>query len=87
MGARALIKASALQMVGFIVARPRLEAYLRRQMFRFPGLASHVRAAVTRSRRAHQNMASGITGDDDLTDHARLVLHDLARAAAHMHKR
>jgi len=80
-GIRSLAKASALRMVGFVVARPALDAFLRRLVYRFPGLAGRIRAAVARSRRAPQNLAPELT-EDDLTDKAREVLQDLLRAQA-----
>ena len=76
-----LLKAVASRLVGFVLARPALDAFLRRQVYRFPGLAGRVRAGVARSRRAQQNRQSDITNEADLTEHARQVLRDLTRAA------
>jgi hypothetical protein len=81
--ARRVVKAGAVYLIGFVVSRPALNAFLRRQMYRFPGLAARVRMAVSRSRRAHQPMASVITDEADLTDAARLVLRDLTHALEH----
>jgi len=81
--ARRAVKAVALRTVGFIIARPGLDAFLRRQLFRFPGLAGRVRAALARSRRtAWQSLPPVMTDEADLTDAARQVLRDLQRAAA-----
>lgn len=80
---RGLFKAGALRLVEFVVARPALDAFLRRQVYRFPGVAGRARAAVARSRRAQQNMPADATDEADLSDAARQVLHDLARAIAH----
>ena len=79
---RGLLKRSALRMVEFVVARPALDAFLRRQVYRFPGMAGRARAAVARSRRAEQNLLSDVIDEADLTEHARQVLHDLHRASA-----
>lgn len=78
---RRAAKRAALQGVAFIVARPHLDAFLRRQIFRFPGLAGRVRAAIARSRRSDwQPMPTPLADEADLTDAARQVLHDLQRA-------
>ena len=82
--ARRILKAGALRAVGFIVARPRLDAFLRRQIYRFPGLAGRARAAIARSRRADgQALPVILTEEADLCDSARQVLHDLQRAIDH----
>lgn len=74
-------KAIALRAVAFVVARPRLDGFLRRQLFRFPVLAGRVRAAVARSRRAEwQSLPTLPTDESELTDAARQVLYDLKRA-------
>ena len=78
---RGLARAGALRVVGFILARPGLDAFLRRQVYRFPGMAGRMRAAVARSRRTPQHQAPNIT-EDDLTDAARQVWQDLVRARA-----
>ena len=79
--ARRVVKTAALRAVAFVVARPRLDGFLRRQLFRFPGLAGRVRAAVARSRRADWQVLPTPGADEaDLTDAARQVLHDLRRA-------
>ena len=80
---RRAIKAAALHAVGFIVSRPGLDAFLRRQIYRFPGLAGRARAAVARSRRAGQNLAADVTDAADLSEPARQILRDLERAIAH----
>ncbi|WP_379742561.1 hypothetical protein [Massilia sp. GCM10023247] len=81
--ARRAARSLALRTVGFIIARPHLDAFLRRQIFRFPGLAGRVRAALARSRRANwQSLPPVMTDEADLTDGARQVLRDLQRAAA-----
>jgi hypothetical protein len=80
---RGLLKAQALRLVEFIVARPELDAFLRRQIYRFPGMAGRARAAVARSRRAQQNLPSEVNEEADLTDAARQVLQDLVRAIDH----
>jgi hypothetical protein len=82
--ARRILKILALRAVGFIVARPRLDAFLRRQIYRFPGLAGRARAAIARSRRADgQALPVILTEEADLCDSARQVLHDLQRAIDH----
>lgn len=80
---RRVFKAAALRAVGFIVARPGLDAFLRRQIYRFPGLAGRARAAVARSRRAAQNGVAEVTDAADLSEPARQLLRDLERASAH----
>jgi hypothetical protein len=79
--ARRVLKSGALGVVGFIVARPRLDAFQRRQIYRFPGLAGRARAAIARSRRASGQALPVIhTEEADLTDSARQVLQALERA-------
>jgi hypothetical protein len=81
---RQLVKKAALRAVAFVVARPRLDDFLRRQIYRFPGLAGRVRAAVAHSRRADwQSLPVLLNDEAELTDSAREVLHDLRRAIAH----
>ncbi len=76
-----IFKNAALRAVAFVIARPRLDNFLRRQLFRFPGLAGRVRAAVARSRRADwQVLPTPLADEADLTDAARQVLYDLRRA-------
>ena len=78
---RQLVKKAALRAVAFIVARPRLDEFLRRQVYRFPGLAGRVRAAVAHSRRSHWQPAPvQLTDETELTESARQVLQDLRRA-------
>jgi len=80
-GLRRAAKAMALRAVAFVVARPRLDGFLRRQLFRFPGLAGRVRAAVARSRRTDwQALPVPAADEADLTDAGRQVLQDLRRA-------
>ena len=80
---RRTAKAVALRTVGFVVARPGLDAFLRRQLFRFPGLAGRVRAALARSRRTDwQSLPPVMTDEAELTDAARQVLRDLQRISA-----
>ena len=79
--ARQAAKTLGLRAIAFIVARPQLDAFLRRQLFRFPGLAGRARAAVARSRRADwQTLPDLPNAEAELTDCARQVLHDLRRA-------
>jgi hypothetical protein len=79
--ARRAVKTAALRAVAFVIARPHLDGFLRRQLFRFPGLAGRVRAAVARSRRADwQVLPTPLADEADLTDAARQVLSDLKRA-------
>ena len=79
--ARQVLKTGVLRVVGFIVARPRLDAFLRRQIYRFPGVAGRARAAIARSRRASgQALPVILTEEADLTDSARQVLQALERA-------
>ena len=78
---RQLVKKAALRAVALIVARPRLDDFLRRQIYRFPGLAGRVRAAVAHSRRADwQSLPVPLADEAELTDSARQVLRDLRRA-------
>jgi len=78
--ARRVAKGVALRGVAFVVARPRLDAFLRRQLFRFPGLAGRMRAAIARSRRSDwQTLPTPLADEADLSDAAREVLHDLQR--------
>jgi hypothetical protein len=79
---RGLVKSIAARLLGFVVARPALDAFLRRQVYRFPGLAGRVRAAVARSRRGQQNGQSDILDEADLTEEARAVLRELLHAVA-----
>lgn len=79
--ARQAVKKAALGAVAFIVARPRLDDFLRRQIYRFPGLAGRVRAAIAHSRRADwQSLPPVLADEAELTDSARQVLQDLRRA-------
>ena len=81
---RQLVKKAALRAVAFIVARPRLDDFLRRQIYRFPGIAGRVRAAVAHSRRADWQALPVLLSDEaELTDSARQVLGDLRRAIDH----
>jgi hypothetical protein len=73
-------KSVTMRIVGFVLAHPKLDSFLRRQLYRFPGLAGRVRAAIARTRRAQQTLPAVITKEADLTDDARQVLHDLRRA-------
>ena len=85
--ARQAAKAMALRAVAFVIARPQLDGFLRRQLFRFPGLAGRVRAAMARSRRTDwQALPVLATDEAELTDLARQVLHDLRRAIGHTHQ-
>ncbi|WP_036169891.1 hypothetical protein [Massilia sp. 9096] len=79
--ARQLVKTIALRGVAFVVARPRLDEFLRRQLYRFPGLAGRARAAVARSRRADWQTLPVLLADEaELSESARQVLQDLRRA-------
>lgn len=83
-GGRQFVKKMALRAVAFIVAHPRLDDFLRRQIYRFPGLAGRVRAAVAHSRRADwQSLPVVLSDEAELTDNARQVLQDLRRAIDH----
>lgn len=83
-GGRQFVKTIALRAVAFIVARPRLDDFLRRQIYRFPSLAGRVRAAVAHSRRADwQSLPVVLSDEAELTDAARQVLQDLRRAIDH----
>ncbi len=75
------MKRIALGAVAFIVARPRLDDFLRRQLYRFPGIAGRVRGAISHSRRADwQSLPALPLDESELTEGARQVLHDLRRA-------
>jgi len=70
-----------MRLLRFVVARPRLDAVLRRQVYRFPGIAGRARAAIARSRRpAGQVLPVAVTEEADLTDKARQILQDLRSA-------
>lgn len=75
------MKRIALGAVAFIVARPRLDDFLRRQIYRFPGIAGRVRGAIAHSRRADwQSLPVPLSDEAELTEGARQVLRDLRRA-------
>jgi hypothetical protein len=77
---RWLAKKAALRAVGFVVARPKLDEFLRRQLYRFPGLAGRARAAVAHSRRADWQTLPVLLADEaELSESARQVLQDLRR--------
>jgi len=83
--ARRVVKTAALRAVAFVLARPRLDGFLRRQLFRFPGLAGRIRAVLARSRRADWHPLPTLPTDEaELTDSARQVLYDLRRAINHI---
>ena len=76
-------KRAALAAVAFVVARPQLDEFLRRQVYRFPLLAGRLRGAVAHSRRSDwQSLPPPLTEESELTDEARQVFHDLQRAIA-----
>ena len=78
---RRAVKQAALRAVSYIVARPRLDDFLRRQIYRFPALAGRVRASVAQSRRSDwQSLPVPLADEAELSDSARQVLHDLQRA-------
>ncbi|THC45664.1 hypothetical protein C2862_04025 [Massilia sp. Mn16-1_5] len=78
---RQAIKSAALRVVAFVVARPRLDEFLRRQIYRFPALAGRVRAAVANSRRADwQSLPVLLADEAELSESARQVLQDLRRS-------
>jgi len=79
---RQLLKSTALRAISFIIARPRLDDFLRRQVYRFPGIAGRMRAAVAHSRRSNwQTLPPVLSDEAELSDDARLILQDLTRAA------
>lgn len=79
--ARQAVKKAALGAVAFVVAHPRLDDFLRRQVYRFPRLAGGIRAVVGQSRRADWQPPPVVLSDEtQLTDSARQVLRDLRRA-------
>lgn len=84
---RSLIKRVALGLISFIVARPALDGFLRRQIYRFPGVAGRIRATIARTRRTQQTLPAIFTQEADLTDDARQVLQDLARGIGHVRQR
>lgn len=82
--ARALLKQGALGAIQFVTARPRLDEFLRRQIYRFPRLAGRVRGAVAFSRRSTwQSLPPALSDEAELTDSARQVLQDLELAIKH----
>lgn len=81
--ARKFIKKVAMGLVGFVVARPALDIFLRQQLFRFPRLAGRARAVIARTRRIElRELPIPVVDEAELTDAARQVLHDLRRALA-----
>jgi hypothetical protein len=81
--ARKLFKKGAMGLVGFVVARPGLDTFLRQQLFRFPRLAGRARALITRTRRIElRQLPAPVVDEAELTDPARQVLHDLRQALA-----
>ena len=77
---RQLVKSTALRALGFVVARPGLDEFLRRQIYRFPALAGRVRSAMAHSRRADwQSLPVLLADEAELSESARQVLHDLRR--------
>jgi hypothetical protein len=84
MGGGQFLRKAALRAVAFILAHPRLDLFLRRQIYRFPKLAGRARAAVAQSRRSDwQALPVQLTNETELTDSARQVLQDLRRALGH----
>ena len=76
-----ILRMAALRAAAFVVAHPRLDLFLRRQIYRFPRLAGRVRAAVAQSRRSDwQTVPVQLSDESELTDSAREVLRDLRRA-------
>jgi hypothetical protein len=83
---RQLVKTTALRAVAFIVARPGLDEFLRRQIYRFPAIAGRVRSAVASSRRADwQSLPVLLADEAELSESARQVLHDLRRSLDRAH--
>ena len=79
---RHLIKQAALGAVRFIVSRPQLDDFLRRQIYRFPGIAGQIRAAVAYSRRSDwQSLPPVLSDEAELSADAHQVLRDLIRVA------
>jgi hypothetical protein len=74
LGARRALKAA----FGFVLARPALSFFLRRQLYRFPTLANRLRAIAIRSRQPHS--PPPLPDDAPLPDRAQQVLRDLQRA-------
>ena len=77
-----LISALARRAIIFVVARPQLSFFLRRQLGRFPALAYRLRTVVARTRHiGWQPPATVVLSDDGvLSEPAREVLQDLRRA-------
>ncbi|MBD8529893.1 MULTISPECIES: hypothetical protein [unclassified Massilia] len=76
-----ILRMAALRAAALVVAHPRLDLFLRRQIYRFPTLAGRVRAAVAQSRRSDwQTVPVHLSDETELTDSAREVLRDLRRA-------
>lgn len=81
-GARSTLRLTARRVVkaafGFVLARPALSLFLRRQLYRFPSLANRLRAMAIRSRQPHS--IPPLPDDAALPDRAQQVLRDLQRA-------
>jgi hypothetical protein len=78
LGARRALKATLKAAFGFVLARPRLSFFLRRQLYRFPTLANRLRAIAIRARQPH--FPPPLPDDAPLPDRAQQVLRDLQRA-------
>jgi hypothetical protein len=81
-GARSTLRRAARRALkaafGFVLARPALSFFLRRQLYRFPTLANRLRAMAIRSRQRHSPPPP--PDDAPLPDRAQHVLRDLQRA-------
>jgi len=76
-----LAKMLALRVAAFIMARPGLDLFLRRQLFRFPALAGRMRGAIARSRHSDSpSLPPPLADEAELSEPARQVLHELRRA-------
>ena len=77
-----IISALARRAIIFVVARPQLNFFLRRQISRFPAIAYHLRGVVARTRHIGWQPPIAVVLSDDgaLSEPAREVLEDLRRA-------
>lgn len=77
-----LISLIALRAIGFVVARPKLDYFLRQRIFRHAALASFLRRTAARSRQQGWRLSDTpvLSEDAQLPDSAKEVLQDLRQA-------
>lgn len=77
-----LISRLAGRALAFVVARPRLDFFLRRQIARMPGVANRMRRLAARTRQQAFDLPPipVLSDDKQLSEPARQVLRDLRQA-------